>query len=84
MMLFIPCHVYELRRSAVVYAEVEGSINSSLCGILTAKLHPFMVNYVEAHEIAGCVWYQYQPRNPIQEHHHTATVAKDLLATKEV
>ena len=42
-----------------------------------------MKKCVEAYEIAGCVQYQYQPKIPIQEHQHTATVAMGLLASKE-
>ena len=38
---------------------------------------------VEAYELAGCVQDEYQPKIPIQEHHHTATVPMGLLASKE-
>ena len=38
---------------------------------------------MKAYELDGCVWYQYQPKILIQEHHHTATVAMGLLASKE-
>ena len=48
-----------------------------------SKAASFMKKCVEAYEIAGCVQYQYQPKIPIQEHHHTASVAMGLLANKE-
>ena len=72
-------HSNELKRSAVIYAELEGNINSILC-ITCSKAASFIKKCVE---IAGCVQYQYQPKIPIQEHHHTASVAMGLLASKE-